>query len=131
MEREPVPPSPLTAKQQQMIDAIMQEHPGLHEAVAAEAVRGAENAAGKSGPGTDLRLLGGGGREVSVHIGAFTSESVAAHLQAEAAQAGTTEIYLQINTAGATREATISMASEMRLGYPDLKGKYVRLFGPT
>jgi hypothetical protein len=73
-------------------------------------------------------LLNGTGREVSVHSGAFTSQGVGAHLLEEAAQAGTREIYLQINTG--TREGFLRMLPGLRRGYAELEGVFVKIFGP-
>jgi hypothetical protein len=81
--------------------------------------------------GADVRLLNGSGREVTVHSGAFTDEGMAAHLQTEAAQSGTTEIYMQVNSAGATREGMIRMAHGLRSAYRELSGILVRFYGPN
>jgi hypothetical protein len=75
-------------------------------------------------------LLTGGGREVSVHTGAFTPEGIGSHLQAEALQTGTTEIYLQINSPGATREGVLQMIGGIRSGYLELRNVFVKIFGP-
>ena len=98
--QEKPPAAPLPANQQAIRDALLNEHPGLHPEVAADAAKGGARAMGKGGAGADVPLLNGGGREVSVHSGAFTPGSVGSHLQAEAMQRGTTEIYLQINSGG-------------------------------
>lgn len=122
---------PMTESQVQMARRLREEHSGLSEGCAADAVQGAESVGGSHAPGADIRLLNGGGREVSVHSGAFTDQGMAAHLQAEAAQAGTTEIYMQINSAGATREGMIHMAHAIRSGYLELGGMHVRFYGPN
>ena len=85
---------------------------------------------GPGGAGGDVVLINGGRREVSVRSGAFTQESVGSHLQAEAAQRGTTEIYLQINSSGASREGLLQMIPQLRSGYPELRGIDVHIFGP-
>ena len=76
-------------------------------------------------------LINGGGREVSVHSGAFTSPGVGSHLQAEALQSGTTEIYMQINSSGASRQGLLQMISGLRSGYRELQGVFVKIFGPN
>ncbi len=124
------PSGPLPAGQQQMADSLINEHPGLNSEVAKDSVKGGASAAGKGGKGADIPLLNGGGREVSVHTGAFTGNSVGSHLLEEAAQQGTTEIYLQVNTQGATREGLLKMMPELRSGYVDLRGIFVKFFGP-
>ncbi|MFL5801986.1 MAG: RHS repeat-associated core domain-containing protein [Roseiflexaceae bacterium] len=127
--QDPNDPDKLPVSQQIIRDALLDEHPGLNPRVAAEASRGGASAAGKGGPGADVRLLNGGGREVSVHSGQFTSRALAQHLMDEASQEGTTEIYLQINTAGATREGMLQMIGGLRNGYRELAGQFVKIFG--
>jgi hypothetical protein len=127
------PPSPLTADQAVMRDTLMREHPGLHETVATASVRGAERVQGPGGAGADVVLLSGGGREVSVHSGAFTAAQIGSHLQEEARQRGTTEIYLQIGpegTEGLKREDLLKMIPGIRAGYPELEGLDIKFFGP-
>jgi hypothetical protein len=86
---------------------------------------------GPGGAGADVILVNGGAREVSVHQGAFTAQGVGAHLRAEAAQAGTTEIFLQINSTGATRTGLLQFISSLRSGYPELRNVFVKIFGPN
>jgi len=129
-EREPAPSTPLTAQQERIQNVLLGEHPGLNPRVAAEASRGARTVMGPGGAGADVPLLNGGGREVSVHQGAFTSNSVGNHLQAEVAQAGTTEVFLQINSAGATREGLLQIVPGIRNAFPELRNIFVRFFGP-
>jgi ribosomal protein S11 len=75
--------------------------------------------------------LNGGGREVSVHQARspFTADSIGSHLQQEAMQQGTTEIYLQINSTGATREGFLKILPQIRNGYLELRGITVKIFG--
>jgi hypothetical protein len=47
----------------------------------------------------------------------------------EAAQAGTTEIYLQLPP-GATQQQTIKIMTELKNGSMELRGKWVSAFGP-
>ncbi len=122
------PTAALTAAQQTMRDTLIREHPGLNPNVAADAVRGAERVMGPGGRGADVVLITGGRREVSVHSGAFTSQSIGAHLLDEAAQAGTSEIYLQINTGA--RAGFLRMLPGLRSGYAELRGIFVKIFGP-
>lgn len=122
------PTAALSAAQQTLRDTLIREHPGLNPNVAADAVRGAERVMGPGGRGADVVLLNGGGREVSVHSGVFTPQGVGAHLLEEAAQAGTSEIYLQINTG--TREGFLRMLPGLRSGYAELRGVFVKVFGP-
>jgi len=121
---------PLTAPQAAMRDVLLEEHPGLSPQVASEAVKGAERVMGAGGKGADVVLAAGGGREVTVHSGAFTPGSVGSHLQAEAMQSGTTEIFLQVNSPGATQQKLLQMIPELRVAYPELRGILVRIFGP-
>lgn len=120
----------LPTNQQVIRDTLMNEHPGLNIDVATDAAKGGERAMGPGGAGGDVKLVVGGAREVSVHTGEFTSGSVGGHLQTEALQAGTREVYLQINSAGATREGAIQMMSGLRNAYPELRGIFVKIFGP-
>jgi hypothetical protein len=132
VERERMAPKPsLSQAQQAIADELVTQHPGLSPRVAAEASVGAERGAGAGGAGADVILLGGGGREVSVHAGGFTLEGVGAHLIEEAGQAGTTQVYLQINTQGATRTGLLQMMPRLQRGYVDLDGVFVKIFGPN
>ena len=124
-------PTPVPATQQTIRNTLLGEHPGLHPNVATEAAKGGARAMGPGGAGADVPLLNGGGREVSVHRGAFTPQSIGNHLQGEVAQAGTTEVYLQINTATASREGLLRMIGDLRNAYPELRGTFVRFFGPN
>jgi hypothetical protein len=124
------PRTPLPVFQQAIRDTLLREHPGLHPNVAADAARGGARAMGPGGAGADVVLINGGGREVTVHSGAFTPQNVGTHLVGEAAQRGTTQIFMQINSAGATREGLLQMISGLRSGYPDLRGIFVKIFGP-
>jgi len=54
-------------------------------------------------------LINCGGREVSVHSGNFSANAIQNHLLEEVRQNDTTEIYLQINSTGATRGELIQM----------------------
>ena len=127
------PDAPLTTPQQEIAKSLLKEHPNLNPRVAQESARGGATAAGKGGKGADVPLLNGGGREVSVHqeTSPFTADSVGPHLQQEAMQQGTTEIYLQINSSGATREGFLKMVPGIRNGYPELRGVMVKIFGPN
>jgi hypothetical protein len=131
-EQEAAQAEPLLAlREQQIRDSLVAEHPGLHPRVAAAAARGGTRAMGPGGPGADVPLATGGGREVSVHSGEFTAQSIGRHLQEEAAQAGTTEIFLQINSPGATRGQLQRMVpAELQNAYVELRGRWVRFFGP-
>jgi hypothetical protein len=100
-EREAAPEAPLPAFQQQIRDVVLKEHAGLHPRVAAEAARGGRSVQGPGGEGADVSLLNGGGREVTVHRGEFTSEALGGHLVGKANQGNVTEIYVQINSPGA------------------------------
>ena len=125
------PSSPLPGNQQVIRDTLIREHPGLHTNVATQAARGGSRAMGPGGAGADVVLLNGGGREVSVHSGAFTPNSIGTHLQAEAMQSGTTQIFLQVNSVGATRQGLLQMISGLRRAYPELRGMFVKIFGPN
>jgi len=132
VERERMAPRPsLSPAQQQIADSLLREHQGLHPRVAAEAAVGGERAMGAGGRGADVALLSGGGREVSVHAGEFSARNLGRHLIEEAGQAGTTEIYLQINTRGATRTGLLGMMPQLQRGYVDLEGIFVKIFGPN
>jgi len=67
---------------------------------------------------------------VSVHTGGFTKESIGGHLQTEAAQAGTTEIYFQINSPGASQSGLLAVIPRLKNAYPELKNMFVKFFGP-
>lgn len=130
-EREANPEAPLPAYQLQIRDVLLKEHHGLHPRVATEAARGGKAVQGPGGPGADVPLLNGGGREVSVHHGEFTSEALGGHLVKKASQGGTTEIYLQINSPGASREAFLQILPRIRNDYFGLERVFVRIFGPN
>jgi hypothetical protein len=121
---------PLTAEQQQMATSLVNEHPGLSAKVASEAVRGAASVAGRGGKGADVLLLNGGGRELTVHTGAVSAQSLGSHLLSKAAQSGTTEIFMQVNSSGATREMILQIIPEIRTGLRGLAGRFVKIFGP-
>jgi hypothetical protein len=125
------PQRSLTAEQVAMRDSLLREHPGLHPNVAAKSVEGGARVAGPGGRGADVQLLNGGGREITVHRGAFNADSVGTHLQAEAMQAGTTEIFMQVNSAGATRQGLLKMIPELRSAFVELRGMLVKIFGPN
>lgn len=129
-EREAAPEAPLPAPQQQIRDVLLKEHPGLHPRVAAEAARGGNTVQGPGGAGGDVTLLKGGRREVSVHHGDFTSGALGGHLVKKASQDEVIEIYLQINSPGASREAFLRFLPKLRNAYEDLRGKFLRVFGP-
>ena len=134
VERRTSAAESLPAYQQRIRDQLAEEHPDLHPNVAAEASKGGARALGASGGaaqggGADVVLLNGGGREVSVHRGGFTGPLIGGHLQTEALQRNTTEIYLQINTPGATQSDLIKMIPQIRSSYPELKDVFVRIFG--
>jgi hypothetical protein len=122
------PGAPLPAAQQEMANSLVGEHPELQSAVAEDAVKGAASVAGKSVKGADVRLLNGGGREVSVHTGKL--DNLGNHLVDEALQENTTEIYVQINTSGVDRESVLKFIPSIRNAYTALRGKFVKLFGP-
>ena len=119
----------LPADQQAIADSLVSEHPRLNPKVAADAAKGGASAAGKGGAGADVPLLNGGGREVSVHQAdsPFTGDSIGSHLQQEAMQRGTTEVYLQMNSG--TREAFLKILPEIRKAYLELRGVFVKIFG--
>jgi hypothetical protein len=121
----------LPAHQQATKARIIEEHPGLHPDLATKAARGSVEAVGKGGQGADIKLVNGGGREVTIHNGSL--DSVGAHLIREAGQRGTTEIWVQIDTPGASQNKTISLIQgtrSLRSAHPELRGKEVRFFGP-
>jgi hypothetical protein len=130
-EREDSPEAPLPALQQQIRDVLLKEHPGLHPRVATEAARGGNTVQGPGGAGGDVTLLKGGRREVSVHHGDFTSDALGGHLVKKASQDEVTEIYLQINSPGASREVFLRFVPKLRNAYEDLRGKFLRVFGPN
>jgi hypothetical protein len=129
-EAAEAPGPPLNATQQKIADSLMGEHPKLNPKVAADAARGGASAAGKGGKGADVRLLDGGGREVTVHqeTSPFTADSIGSHLQNEALQQGTTEVYMQINSG--SREGFLKILPDIRNGYTGLRGRFVKIFGP-
>jgi putative toxin of predicted polymorphic toxin system len=124
------PGKPLPATHEEIRDTLLGEHPGLHPAVATDAARGSVSAKGPGGRGADLDLIDGGGREVSVHHGAFTTEAIGGHLLGEVRQESTTEIFLQISSPGATRQGFLKMLPALRSGSRDLQRVYVKVFGP-
>jgi hypothetical protein len=129
-EKEP-PGFPIPAGEKAIQDIILDEHEGLHPKVAARAARNGISAKGAGGKGADVVLADGGGREVSVRSkGAFTEEGVGGHLVQEARQAGTNEIFLQINTPGASRAGLAKMLPKLIRYAPDLKGIWVEISGP-
>jgi hypothetical protein len=121
----------LPPARREMADALLEEHPHLNSRVAEDAVQGAESVKGAGGAGADVNLLNGRGREVSVHSGRFSQESILGHLLDEVRQSGTSEIYLQLSSAGATREGLLRMIPQLRRGAPDLDGVLVRIYGPN
>lgn len=129
LEKKPGAYLRLPKSQQAMMPELKTEHPKLLDRVAEDALRGAYRIKGKGGGGADIVLANGKGREVSVHTGAFTMTLIGEHLQKEALQQGTEEIYLQLNTG--TRQALLAMIPELRRGYLELEGVYVRFFGPN
>lgn len=130
-EREAASEAPLPAFQQQIRDVLLEEHSGLHPRVATEAARGGKSVQGPGGDGADVTLLNGGGREVTVHHGEFTPDALGGHLVRKAGQDRTTEIYLQINSPGASREAFLQFIPKLRNAYGDLRAQFVRVFGPN
>jgi hypothetical protein len=130
-EREAAPEAPLPAFQQHIRDVLLKEHPDLHPRVATEAARGGETVKGPGVKGADVPLLNGGGREVSVHHGEFTLEALGGHLLKKAGQEGATEIYLQINSPGASRAAFLQILPRIRNDFFGLEGVFVRIFGPN
>lgn len=52
-------------------------------------------------------------------------------LQDKASQVGVTEIYLQINSSGATYGGFLKMLPELKYAYPELDNIGVRIFGPS
>ena len=117
----------LPLSRQEFVKSLIEEHSGLNPTVAKDATLGARSVAGKNGPGADVRLFNGGGREVAVHSGKFTSESIGKKLLEEEKQIGTTEIYLQINQG--SREGFLKMLPEIRNGYNELGGVFVKIYG--
>jgi RHS repeat-associated protein len=120
----------LTPQQREIRDTLLDEHPQLHPDVATKAAQGSVRAAGPGGRGADVILANGRGREVSVHTGAFTPESVGSHLVAEARQEGVNEIFLQLNTPGASRQGLLQMMPDIRRAYSELSGMEIQFFGP-
>jgi hypothetical protein len=125
VQRDPIPDSPMRVR---MIEALMAEHPGLNRRVASDSVDGALRVMGAGGAGGDVVLTTNVTREVSVHTGQFTPQAMTAHLQDEARQAGVREIYLQVNTAGANRQAIRQMMDGLQNGIPELAGIRVRVY---
>jgi len=121
---------PLPENLQSSQQILLGEHPGLNENVGALAVRGSLDVAGAGGEGGDV-VLGGGRLEVTVHTGAL--DNLGSHLIEEASQSGVTEVWAQINTAGATQEEVLEVLlgeDGIRHAYTELDGLYVRIFGP-
>jgi hypothetical protein len=120
-----IPPSPV---RQAMIKQLLEEHPGLHPKVADAAVNAAQRVMGKGGAGGDVVLDPRVTREVSVHAGRLDPQSLIGHLQKEARQTGVREIYLQINTPGATRQSVRDAMRAIQNGVPELNGVRVRVY---
>lgn len=131
---------PLTTEQEKMAQSLIREHRNekknieLNPKVANDAVRGGSSVAGKNGEGADVRLLNGGGREVSIHAGSFDKKSIGSHLQDEAGQRGTSEIYMQISSINSkdtpvNREEFLKMVPDIRKSYQELDNKYVKIYG--
>jgi len=129
-EAKRAPETPLPKDQVVIRDKLLAEHPNLSPAVATDAARGGERALGKNVEGGDVVLLKGGQREVSAFGGKFTPENVGSRLAEEAAQRGTTEVYFQINSPGATREGFLGMVSFLRR-IPGLAGKFIKVFSSS
>jgi hypothetical protein len=131
VQREPkqpavvIPPSP---SHQAMIKELLDEHPGLHERVADDAVSGAVRVMGAGGAGGDVVLDEHVTREVSVHTGRLDQQNLTTHLQEEARQAGVREIYLQINSPGATTQSIRQAMNGIQNGIPELAGIRVRVY---
>ena len=119
----------LTPEKAAFRDSLVAEHPGLHPRVASEATYGAESIAGRGVKGADVRLLNGRGRELTVHTGQFSSRGIGPRLAEKRKQAAQGEVYLQINTPGATREGLLRIIPEIRKS-GEAGGLYVRIFGP-
>lgn len=111
---------------------LLDEHKGLNVKVANESLHGTTGANGAGVEGGDLPLVAGGTREVSVHHGSLST--LQSHLRTEGNQAGVKEIFLQINTPGATQQSILNIflgPNGLRNGMLELKGKRVRIFGPN
>jgi len=120
-----IPPSP---SRQAMMKELLDEHPGLHPKVADDAVNGAVRVMGSGGAGGDVVLDPQVTREVSVHSGRLDQQNLTTHLQAEARQAGVREIYLQVNSAGATTQSIRQTMNGIQNGVPELAGIRVRVY---
>jgi hypothetical protein len=102
----------------------------LHPKVATEAARNGVAAKGPGGQGADVILANGRSREVSVHSADFTDKSISNHLLEEIGQENVDEIYLQINSPGATRRELLEIIPNVRSGYQELRGIEIHFFGP-
>jgi hypothetical protein len=120
-----IPPSP---SRQAMTRQLLDEHPGLHANVADEAVDGAVRVMGAGGAGGDVVLDPHVTREVSVHTGRLDEQNLTSHLQNEARQAGVREIYLQVNSPGATSQAIRQAMNKIQNGVRELAGVRVRVY---
>lgn len=131
VQREPKQPRvqiPQSPSRQAMIKELKDEHPGLNDRVADDAVNGAKRVMGAGGAGGDVVLDEHVTREVSVHAGRLDQPNLTTHLQAEARQAGVREIYLQINSPGATTQSIRQVMDGIQNGIPELKGIRVRVY---
>ena len=127
-----LPFTPLTTGQRAIRDTLLREHPGLHPSVATKAARSGVRAAGPGGAGADVILANTIGREVSVHSGKLSN--LGSHIATEARQRGVGEIFVQINTPGATQDEILRLLlgpAGLRHTVPEASGKTVRLFGPN
>jgi hypothetical protein len=131
VQREPkktpvvIPPSPT---RQAMVKELMDEHKNLNIKVANDAVNGAKRVMGAGGAGGDVVLDEHVTREVSVHTGRLDEQNLTTHLQEEARQTGVREIYLQINSPGATTQSIRQAMNGIQNGIPELAGVRVRVY---
>jgi hypothetical protein len=128
-------PRTLSAALRESWVKLMVEHPGLNSRVAEEAVRGSAKVVGKGIEGADVILVNGVKREVSVQTGSLSN--LRSRLLDEAVQLGEGrggEIFMQINTPGATQEKILQLLQGTNglrsQGIEELVGRRIRLFGP-
>jgi hypothetical protein len=133
--RPTIPESP---RRKKMIDALMDEHPGLHRKTASDAVEGAIQVEGKDGRSiqgqrqADVKLAGGVRREVTVLQEDMKLENINRVLINKASQGlEVREIYIQVNIKGASRRQVRSVMNGLRRGLIELPGIRVRVYGPN
>lgn len=124
----------LPKKQQEMVDELANQHPGLDKRTADQATRGAKRVkpTGKGSEGPDVELQNGKLREVFVFTGEFAKDNFVKRLINKSQIGSADELYVQINSSeassGIIRQWMMEFAKQ---GDVNVSGKFVKVFGPN